>query len=320
MSILKRLDGPGRRTVETVRAGWDDDSTNDQRIKLYDPRGEKLEPSKSMLPKGVIDGFVTPAERRSAVLDPAVEALVPQAKKNEAHRMLELQESTGLPVSKLKAFTDQVRDAATFQVRMSPEALLGFLEDGRFKTAYEVKLHHDKEPVTDAYVKLRKEKEDTTGLQNVVYASVTWDAVSRDATSPYGGVILVLRNDRIFDRVSITERETFAYVTDAQGFKNDVVTWNQVGSLVTHFMRENHEPAGNFERTGSAPHIEAQIRGEVTRDDVDAILLPKGEAWDAVAAKVQASLDQHGVSKQLVEIVRYDPVVPKEFDTAEWLT
>jgi hypothetical protein len=206
-----------------------------------------------------------------------------------------------------------------FQVRMSPEALLGFLEDGRFKTAYEVELHHDKEPVTDAYVNLRREKEENTGLQNVVYASVTWDEVSRDATSPYGGVVLVLRNDRIFDRVSITERETFAYVKDAEGFKNDVVTWDQVGSTVTHFMRDNDEPAGNFERTGSAPHIEAQIRGQVTRDDVDAIMLPNGPKWDAVAAQVQAKLDALGVSRDLVEVVRYDPVVPKGFDAGEWL-
>ena len=312
MSLVK---GPGRRTVETVRAGWDTDATNDQKIRLFDPRGEALKPGRPLLPPGVQDGFVGKATR----LEPALEKLLPQAKKNEARRMLELQESTGLTAKELKAFTDKVRDSATFQVRMSPEALLGFLEDGRFKTAYEVELHHDKEPVTEAYTSLRKQKEETTDLQNVVYASVTWDEVSRDSTSPYGGVVLVLRNDKISDRVSITERETFAYVTDREAFQKDVVTWNQIGSTVTHFMRHNDEPAGNFERTGSAPHIEAQIRGQVTRDDVDAILLPRGEQWDAVAATVQAKLDALGVSRELLEIVRYDPVVPKDFDTTAWL-
>ena len=48
--------------------------------------------------------------------------------------------------------------------------------------------------------------------------------------------------------------------------------------------------------------------------------LPRGAKWDAVVAQVQESLDRHGVSRDTVEIVRYDPVVPKAFDTAAWLT
>ena len=108
-----------------VRAGWDDDASNDVRIRLYDPRREGLNPRKKLLPQPLNDGFVTPELRVEEKLDPAVEKLEPLARQNEARRLVDLLHALpGVGPGQLKAFTERVRDAAQFQIRMSPEALL----------------------------------------------------------------------------------------------------------------------------------------------------------------------------------------------------
>lgn len=327
MRAAPRLPSAGRQTVELVRAGWDDDATNDKHITLYEPRAEGFDPAKGSLPTGVIDGFVSARERKTMTPHPELSTLAPNALENDARRRTALSETLGLSAGEVDSLAQSAQRKAHLQVRMSPDALTSFLSEGRFRTAYEVAVHHDQEPVTDEYVTLRAKKEATTGLGRVVYASVGWDAVSRESTAPYGGAVVILRSDRVANRVTITERETFAYTDDRAGFENDVVTWNQLGSLVTHFIGVNKEPAGNFERTGSAPHIEAQIRPHanapdapiVGLDDLDAILLPDGAQWDAIADQTKSLLAEKGVRSDLVEVVRYTPAVPEAFDTAGWL-